>query len=736
MKKIKLYCSLFLSAIIASIFGGCASEEPFSTEGEGLVKMNVSMNSMTTRATVEGSEMQTLLDKCVIYISNDKGLLHKWVGVGNIPSQGVYLRYGSYVAEAWSGDSVAASFDKKFYKGMTLFDVSASQATTQVTIPCRIANVVVSIDEATIDSQYMTDLSVKFSSNDGELNFSDQKLMEKGYFMMSDNDNTINYELTAKNNLGEQFTKSGVIENVKSSHEYRLSFDYNPQQSTEGGAFIEIRVQEYSFLIDEEVWFYAKPVFSWVNNAVRENGQIIGNQNDFDSYSLRVSAYNGFSSLTVSTDNSIVSQALGFNSKDILNAEEQEISDLEQKGLSLQYNKVGNNIHEYTLTFGSEWLKSLEPSQTELILNVIAKDVGGKEATKEVRIANTPEAIVFADPINIDTDRLKSDLTAIRCYSAKIFYQLSDNTDFKPYIQYREKDAETWETMLINISGSGNSGEVILTNLKPSTNYECRGVAGEIIDGHYEFESDEIYNFKTEDIFTIPNYSMEYWHNDAKDNALIPMPEGESFWDTGNHGSITMRLNLTQSSSTCVSSGTTSACLKSQYVGLGGPLGKFAAGNMFAGSYDNTVGTNAELTFGRPFNGSHPKALKVMANYRPGKVEYLDGEAKNHLEKGKNDEGQIYVAIASSPSQIKTKDGQLFDANASNIIGFGEVTWNDNYGDEGQMKEVQIDITYNERAKTAEAKYIIIVCSASKYGDFFSGGNSTLYLDDFELVYE
>ena len=46
---------------------------------------------------------------------------------------------------------------------------------------------------------------------------------------------------------------------------------------------------------------------------------------------------------------------------------------------------------------------------------------------------------------------------------------------------------------------------------------------------------------------------------------------------------------------------------------------------------------------------------------------------------------------------------------------------------------IPVEYRYTNRKPTA----IIIVASSSKYGDYFSGGTgSTMWLDDFELVYE
>ncbi len=132
---------------------GCAAENPFETEGEGIVRLNTKINSITTRADEASSD--PLRDNCVVYISNEKGLIYKEKGLDNV-KESFTLKAGKYVAEAWTGDSVSASFDKKFYRGYEPFTVTKG-STSNVVVNCRIANVVASVNTNTIDPNLMKD---------------------------------------------------------------------------------------------------------------------------------------------------------------------------------------------------------------------------------------------------------------------------------------------------------------------------------------------------------------------------------------------------------------------------------------------------------------------------------------------------------------------------------------------------------------------------------------------------
>ena len=96
----------------------------------------------------------------------------------------------------------------------------------------------------------------------------------------------------------------------------------------------------------------------------------------------------------------------------------------------------------------------------------------------------------------------------------------------------------------------------------------------------------------------------------------------------------------------------------------------------------------------------------------------------------------VYIALGDwdSPLEIRTKpsDRQLFDKNDKHIIAYAEF----NSG-ESVMDYTDLELTLQYRATNRVPTYIMVVCSASKYGDFFTGGaGSVLYVDEFSLEYD
>ena len=132
----------------------------------------------------------------------------------------------------------------------------------------------------------------------------------------------------------------------------------------------------------------------------------------------------------------------------------------------------------------------------------------------------------------------------------------------------------------------------------------------------------------------------------------------------------------------------------------------------------------------------------MFVNYRPGKVE-KKGEG-DKLESGAMDIGQIYVALTIASIEVRTKidDQKLFlteadDPDYDKLVAYGQYTFEGNYGPDGELQALEIPFDYFSNAKSVKPTHLVIVCSASKYGDFFNGGEGSLmYLDDFELVYE
>ena len=168
-------------------------------------------------------------------------MVRKYKGVDNIPEQ-IRLKTGSYVCNAWSGDSVSASFSAKFYRGQQKFEMAEGQ--NSLTVRCNIANVIASVDPASLDVK-LSDLRVTFSHSRGSLDFDENNIpTSKGYFMMPNADKDLAYKIEGKKADGSAFVKEGKIENVQRAHEYCMKLMLEDSPVTEGGALIRIEIAD------------------------------------------------------------------------------------------------------------------------------------------------------------------------------------------------------------------------------------------------------------------------------------------------------------------------------------------------------------------------------------------------------------------------------------------------------------------------------------------------------------
>ena len=86
------------------------------------------------------------------------------------------------------------------------------------------------------------------------------------------------------------------------------------------------------------------------------------------------------------------------------------------------------------------------------------------------------------------------------------------------------------------------------------------------------------------------------------------------------------------------------------------------------------------------------------------------------------------------PYEIRTapNDRQLFDPNGSYVVAYGKMEVSQTVS-----SYVPFEFEINYKSTSRKPTYILCVCSASKLGDYFTGGNgSVLYVDDLELLYD
>lgn len=320
---------------------------------------------------------------------------------------------------------------------------------------------------------------------------------------------------------------------------------------------------------------------------------------------------------------------------------------------------------------------------------------------------------------------------------------------------YRKAGDETWTRIASDdadspVEVSGGSFTLRLT-VEPLTTYEVKAFCGD--------EETPVQQLTTEEERQLPNCDLETWSKPK--NPWLPFASDDSgnpidpFWGTGNNGAtvISSNDNLT-TPVTDLHPGATgkySARLESRYVVM-----KLAAGNLFAGEFVGIRSlSHGIVNFGRPFT-LRPTALRLWMKYTCGQIDNAKdigsvpvGES---IQVGDYDTGSIYIALGTwtkeeygygkdhelfgtdeSPVSIDTRDAStFFDPNGKDVIGYGG-----RYFHESVDEWTQITIPIEYSATDKRPTHIVVVCSASRLGDYFTGSrNSRMWIDDIELLYD
>ena len=704
---------LFPILAAGTVLTGCEESRPFG--GDGTLCLSAQISSTVETVNSSRSTDADLSSSVMVWISNSRGLVRRYKGLSEIPSS-ITLKADSYIAEAWAGDSVPASFDARYFTGDEPFEITAG-GTAKVLLNCRIANVVASVEyDADVD-EVISGYSLTVGHSAGSVMFEGRD-QRKAYFMMpSASERSLTYSLTAVKNDGSALSQTGTLDGVRRATEYRFKIGRNAGNGDEGAAFFTIDVDSTTVDEESEVVITLPPDIA--GRGFDITAPVYGEKGKFEDVILEIASVGEIESLTVGAESA--AEQLGAASVDMMTLDEDRKDDLKRRGLehAYAYDAVADRA-SLRLTIGASLINGLPEGEHPFA--VTATDSYGKSSSATV-IVSSIKAPVVADVISV------YDVWATRATLSGSVLEagVGDDCGFK----YRIKGSSEWTAVAATVKNASGF-QTTVEGLEPATDYEIVAVSA-------DFTSSIVRSFTTESAAGIPNGDFETWNTSSK-TYLLAADSGSRFWDTGNHGSSTLNTNVTTPSADMKHGGRYSARLASQFVGVMG-IGKFAAGNAFVGQYLATDGTDGVLGFGRPFT-SRPSALKGYMRYEPKAVTH---SSLSEVSTGSMDKGSIYVAILadgpqesyggeSYPFVIKTKasERRLFDRDDPRVIGFGELVVENATSGDG-FEEFEIPITY--KRTDAKAAHLVLVCSASYYGDFFTGGPSVMYIDDFTFEY-
>ena len=285
----------------------------------------------------------------------------------------------------------------------------------------------------------------------------------------------------------------------------------------------------------------------------------------------------------------------------------------------------------------------------------------------------------------------------------------------------RQGDTEWTRVAAADITYGSGTMMACIKHLTPQTTYEVRA--------YDSTQAANTISITTGGTPQLPNSNFEDWWLNGK--VWNPWAEGGvQYWDTGNIGASTLGSgNVEPSDDTPTGTGR-SAKLSTQWKVV-----KLAAGSIFTGKYVATDGTDGILSFGRDFT-DRPTAVRGWFKYDCKIIDRAPINSELASVKGQPDTCIVWCALIDTPVpyEIRTKPSNrhLFDPAGPEVVAYGKVQRG-----ESVPGWTQFEFKLNYVNTNRVPRYIIMVAASSIYGDYYVGGvGSTLWVDDFELLYD
>lgn len=732
MKKLIPYIlSLFL-------FFGCQQDDNSSFEGEGTLRLNVKMKSeiqVATRSLTESEEKELKKD-CKVRIYDTDNLIRKYQGVDNVPTD-IVLPSGEYRVRVTAGDSVAASFDKKFYEGIKSFAIRKG-ANLLVDVTCNIGNTVTKIqfDEESLNPVFKEyEVSIAVKAENGSLKFDPENTDQMGYFSIPTDCDTLFCTFKGTTIVTDDpYEHIDTIPFVKGATLYNLTYKYKELEvelPPTGGGMVKIEVDATPIgePREESVVLYRRPVIK-----AEMNGQAIDLASPYNvetgvssEVSVMVTSSSVLKQVELSSQSFPEFLNMTESSFDLKNLTAEQITALTSGGITIG-TKEESKGYALGITFSNELMRKFTATDGTRQIQFRAVDDNGKE-----RIINWQ---IIASNVSVQTEEIP--MYDVWATKATLYGSVLAGREPQGKLSFRYCEKGTDEWKFVNAERNDTFITAKINGLKAGTEYQYQILEGEVA-------SNALCSFTTEQTAQLPNSGFEDWYGSKPMYVATSDKESDIFWDSGNHGSSSVSFvakDLTVKDTSLKMEGNYSAKLESKDM-----IMTLGAGNLFTGKFldiENT--TKGVLGWGRPFK-TRPIAITGYVRYHSETVDKYNGDGK--IPKGDKDKGYMFIALGdwkgeyvsgkygsgTWPVVVRTKsESTLFDNQNPAIIAYGEKTWDDSTEGE-QMYRFTIRLDYRSEKRVPTT--IIVVASASKYGDYYAGAvGSTMWLDDLKLIYD
>lgn len=653
-----------------------------------------------------------------------------------VEGKNILLPVGMYKVCVTSAETNGPVWDKPNYNGETEVEVTAGEY-AKAEVECQITNTKVTVQFTNDVKKYFSNY-VATITDDADHSIAFEKDESRAAFFSTEK-LTVDLLLVNKEN-GLSFNLKKVFPNIKPRYHYKLKFDVSGGDTPgddSSGENLDVEIKEDSTLVDVTIKLpqytqssdkKAIPKLQVFTDGVESS--------DFNFSKTWIDE-----STTLFTD-----QYLQITSEFPMKylyvqmsetfAEKQSMFDVMHKEDVSLFKLESSDSGQLLTLHLTDLVNTMRPNDKKprvYSLSFYAIDAAHQE--KEVSLTYTvrPNLSVTAE-----------DLTLQDTWTT--FAILRGSTSKASGFKFKYGKANQSEATWTEVDASVNKQvdgltyfSTFVTGLESETEYAFRAIAGEgdelaESEDHVSFWTDNENKETNKKEYYVPNLNFENWSEDGNKVVKIYSANETPYWGSGNvYVDAFITHVLTNFTTPIERNGSQKAAkLEAKVAGAAG-INKFGAGNLFTGSFERD-GTDGIITLDRKCN-LRPTVLRGEYSYKPKNItlDYKSGSTPSYIKSDVTDTCSIYIALSSEPITIKTKTNELFDKSNKSIIAYGELPKELCLETEGtEFHKFEIPLVYRNIAK--KPSYLIIVCSTSKYGDYFVGGiGSILLLDNFEL---
>lgn len=621
-----------------------------------------------------------------------------------VPS--ITLDAGQYNVVATNGIDQAAAFDAPFYKGESPVTITVG-GTTSTTIVAKLANVKVTVSFSELIKNNFTTYDVvvtNATSEDlgGELIFTKNDTERAAYLKAT---GSLKWTLNLVNLQGTPFTITKTITGVNARDHFRFNFSISTSDENTGGGVFGLVIDNSTDVVEHDYE---------INIKKKPQPTVTGDGFDLESAVLVNETQRGASArVNFTAEASLQELTISHNSDEITSL-----------GIPTHFmpTNLSSELKAQINMAGIQWTSPiLEAMSGTIDFSGIANrlplgdyffDMSFYDAQKQLVVKKLSITVIpDQDHMTLGSEPwakfaiLRGQWNALEMPTGMTF-------------EYRTDAESEWTSVATSniVVGENKTFTARVVGLTPETKYHFRTAAPGTKEAN-------VMTFTTEAAPLIPNLSFE--EGGDKGSSWYPNADlTNSYWATGNDGT-TINMSGMPGKNTYHTEdavqGKAVYMISKAITSILSPV-KFAAGNLFTGTYSTDMGNpKNSVKFGRPYTG-RPIAVKGWYKYKSNLI-----NSKNAPSNvvGTPDRCHVYL-------QLEDWGGSGSRPSNPKIVAYGEFQ-----SDVTVTEYTQFNFEVKYTDNTSKPTHVVMAATSSYLGgDFVGGIDSELFVDEFELVFE